>query len=65
MCRLWLKLGVGDTLLTAANAATAQVGPWPNQNVRIIAPFAAGGHRRCAGPLLADHLVELFGKPSS
>ncbi len=47
MCRLWLKLGVAILFLTAANAATAQVGPWPNQNVRIIAPFAAGGTAVC------------------
>jgi len=42
MCRLWLKLGVAILFLTARTPQRPR-SVRANQNVRIIAPFAAGG----------------------
>jgi tripartite-type tricarboxylate transporter receptor subunit TctC len=36
---------------------------WPDQPVRIIVPFAAGGTSDVLGRLIANYLTKVFGHP--
>ncbi|MCI0756228.1 Bug family tripartite tricarboxylate transporter substrate binding protein [Teichococcus vastitatis] len=51
-----LAAGLG----TAASAATAAAPAWPNQAVRFICPFAAGGPTDVAARLVAESLTGLL-----
>jgi tripartite-type tricarboxylate transporter receptor subunit TctC len=50
------------TLPALAQAATAQVAPWPQRPVRIIGPYAAGGNSDVLSRLTAQRLTEAFGQ---
>ena len=56
-----LLLGAGAAALTLS--ARAQTG-WPERNVRLIVPFGPGGGADIIGRLVADHMAQVFGRPS-
>jgi tripartite-type tricarboxylate transporter receptor subunit TctC len=56
-----LKLSLALAVMTATQSVHAQ--EWPNQPVRIITPFAAGGTADILCRTIADHFSAVFGKP--
>jgi hypothetical protein len=55
----WLAAAIA--FMAASHAAVAQ-SDWPNQNVRILAPLAAGSTGDRLTRILADHFSTVFGK---
>ena len=56
-----LRLSLALAVMVATQSAHAQ--EWPNQPVRIITPFAAGGTADILCRTIADHFSAVFGKP--
>jgi tripartite-type tricarboxylate transporter receptor subunit TctC len=61
--RTFLKhAAAGAAALTAAPALFAQSG-WPNQPIRLIVPYAAGGANDVTLRLVSKHVAERLGQP--
>ena len=61
MRKLVLALAAATCLIAAVEPMSAQ--DWPQQPIRIVVPFGAGGGADIIGRILADAMAERLGKP--
>jgi tripartite-type tricarboxylate transporter receptor subunit TctC len=58
-----MKLCAAAVLFAAAAPATLAQAPYPNQQIKILCPFPAGGGTDLTSRLLADQFNKIFGQP--
>lgn len=63
MHKTLISIGLSIVALFAAGLVAAQPADYPNRNLRIVVPYAAGGIADLLGRLLAPKLSELYKQP--
>jgi tripartite-type tricarboxylate transporter receptor subunit TctC len=58
-----MKLCAAALILAAAAPAALAQAPYPNQQIKIVCPFPAGGGTDLTSRLLADQFSKIFGQP--
>src|SRR5688500_7503647 len=59
----WMRRFGAASLIAAGIPAAQAQAPYPNQQIRIICPFPAGGGTDLTSRLLAEHLARSLGQP--
>ncbi|MBK1662577.1 Bug family tripartite tricarboxylate transporter substrate binding protein [Paracraurococcus ruber] len=63
LSRRSLGLAAGASVLAVGRAAAQRRPAWPDQPVRLIVPFAAGGSTDVAARILAERMGQTLGQP--